>query len=156
MKIEIDQSGKIENTNRPTVVAFSNKMGGALVILAKDKKAIQRYFRSLKKPKLFVPLTFAILVFCLIKKYISKNDQIIIDREYPGYEKLIADKLIGLFEKETKITGLAISVSQIGKKSKAHDLAWKELHKRSHKDAAKVSSEKIIKILRTNLKSGSI
>jgi hypothetical protein len=32
MKIEIDQSGKIEDTHKPTVVAFSNEESGTLII----------------------------------------------------------------------------------------------------------------------------
>jgi len=156
MRIEIDQSGKIENTNRPTVVAFSNKKSGILVILAKDKKAVQKFFRELKKPKLFIHITFAVLVYYLIRNDLKNHDQIILDREYPGYEKLIINKLKEFLEKEANIEGLSITVSQIGKKSRAHDLAWNELQKRSHKDAEKVNSEKIIKILKSNLKSGSV
>lgn len=156
MRIEIDQSGKIENTNRPTVVACSNKNNDIIVVLSKDKKIIQRYFRQIDKPKLFIYLTFVTLVFFLIKNRIKNRDQIVIDREYPGYEKLISQKLKQLIQEKTKIDDISISISQIGKKSKAHDLAWHQLRSKSHKNVKKISSEKIIKTIKENLKSGSI
>lgn len=150
MRIEIDQSGKIENTNRPTVVAFANKKQSVLVILSKDKKLIQKYFRAIGKPKLFVYFTFIALVYCLINHHLKKRDQVVIDREYPGYEKLISTKLKLLLKDKEDIT---VSIAQIGKKSSAHDLAWNELQSKSHKNVSKVSSERIIKILK---KSGSV
>ena len=73
MRIEIDQSGKIENTNKPTVVGFSNKESGIVLITPKDKKAIQKYFRDIGKPKLFIYITFVALVFYLIKNHIKNR-----------------------------------------------------------------------------------
>ena len=151
MKIEIDQSGKIEHTSRPTVVAFSNKESNVLVILAKDKKAVQKYFRKIGKPKLFIYFTFMVLVYYLIENHLKKYDQIIIDREYPGYEKLISRTL-----KQWIKDSIAVTIAQIGKKSRAHDLAWKELKSRTHQNTSKINSNKIIKFLRVNLKSGSV
>lgn len=151
MGIEIDQSGKIENTNRKTVIAFSNGKSGAVVILASEKKKIQKYFRSLGKPKLFIHITFTVLVFMLIKNKIRSYDQIIIDREYPGYEKLIAGLLRKLLSADN--TGnVSIATSQIGKKSKAHDLAWKELQSKKS-NTKKIKYQEIIKLIK---KSGSI
>jgi len=156
MRIEIDQSGKIENTNRPTVVGFSNKESGIILITPKDKKAIQKYFRGIGKPKLFIYITFVALVFCLLKNHIKNRDQIIIDREYPGYEKLIAKKFRELVQKKLKTEDFTVTISQIGKKSRAHDLAWKQFHSRSHENVNKVKLELILRIIKTNLKSGSI
>lgn len=156
MRVEIDQSGKIENTNRPTVLAFSNKECGVLVILAKDKKRIQKYFREIDKPKLFIPITFISLVWFLIKNHAEKYSQIIIDREYPGYEKLISRQVKLWVQKTTSRHDLTVSIAQIGKKSKAHDLAWKELQSKSHKNSTKVSADTILKIIKANKESGSI
>lgn len=156
MRIEIDQSGKIENTNRPTVVAYSNKENGVLIILAKDKKSIQKYFRRIGKPKLFIYFTFIALVFCLISKHIKNRDQIVIDREYPGYERFITKTLYQWIEKHIKVKEITVATSQIGKKSRAHDLAWNELQLKSHKTTERISAEKLIRIIKTNLKSGSI
>jgi hypothetical protein len=153
MKIEIDQSGKIENTNRKTVIAFSNSKNGVLVILPKDKKAIQKYFRTIGKPKLFIHITFVTLIYFLIKSHIKTNDQIVIDREYPGYEKLIIRLFKDLIKNNTSVKGISVSIAQIGKKSPAHDLAWKELQKRVHKSNMKIDYGKVIRAIK---KSGSI
>ena len=153
MRIEIDQSGKIENTNRKTIVAFSNHKNGVLVVTAKDKKAIQKYFRKIGKPKLFIHITFITLIYLLIRKQIKSHDQIVIDREYPGYEKLIIRILKILLKDNDSIEGISVSTAQIGRKSPAHDLAWKELQKRVHKSNTKIDYGKMI---RTIKKSGSI
>ncbi|MDP2951104.1 MAG: hypothetical protein Q8N55_01840 [bacterium] len=46
MKIYIDQSGKIENTNKPTIIAFANGESGAILVGAKDKKKVQEYYKA--------------------------------------------------------------------------------------------------------------
>ncbi len=76
MRIEIDQSGKIEYTNKPTIVAYSKK---------------------------------------------SKD--------------------------------VSIFTTQIGKKSRAHDLAWKEFQDKTHKTVQRISAGEIIKIIK---KSGNV
>ena len=63
MRIEIDQSGKIENTNKNTIIAFSNNKFKSIFISAKDKREIQKFFRRIGKPRIFVYKTFAILIF---------------------------------------------------------------------------------------------
>ncbi len=156
MRIEIDQSGKIENTNRPTIIAYSNKNNDVLLISAKDKKEIQKYFRNLGKPKLFIYLTFIVIVSYLIKDHIKNGDQIIIDREYPGYEKLISKKVKEIIVENSNTKDISVYISQIGKKSNAHDLAWKELQSKTHKNIRKITSALVIKIIKTKLKSGSI
>lgn len=153
MKIEIDQSGKIENTNRKTIIAFSNGKSGAVVISAKDKKAIQRYFRKIGKPRLFIHITFVTLIHLLLRDYIKNYDQIIIDREYPGYDKLIIKLLKDLLKSDTTIERVSVSIGQIGRKSHAHDLAWKELQLRKQKVAKRIDYDKAIRAIK---KSGSI
>ena len=99
MKIEIHQSGKIEDTNRLTIVAYSNGSTKSLMITAKDKKSIQSVFRKIGQPKLFIYKLFAVAIFILIKDNLNKIEQIIIDREYPGYENLIKDFICQIAQK---------------------------------------------------------
>ena len=72
MIIEIDQSGKIENTSKNTVIAFSNEIFGSILVKAKDKREIQKIFRKIGKPRIFVYRLFAILIFLLIKNHLKK------------------------------------------------------------------------------------
>ena len=73
MKIEIDQSGKIENTNKHTYLAFSNHQHFVLKINSVEKRKLQKYFRSIGKSKLFIYLTFASLIILAFKKSQNKT-----------------------------------------------------------------------------------
>ena len=69
MKIEIDQSGKVEETHRDTVIAFSNGKSCALKISGRTKRKIQEIFRQVGEPKTYITHTFCILIFLVIKDY---------------------------------------------------------------------------------------
>lgn len=155
MRIEIDQSGKIEFTNKPTVLAFCNSKQGAVIIVAREKKLIQKFFRQINKPRLFAYLGFTALIYLLIKDQIRARDQIIIDREYPGFEKFIKHKLKEIINENKEIKDFDISISQIGKKSQAHIIAYDGLVKRSKVKVRKVFARDVIRIVKKNLKSGS-
>jgi len=54
MKYEVDQSGRIEETNRHTIIAIANKeYSYAVKIDSKLKRIIQRKFQKIGKPKMF-------------------------------------------------------------------------------------------------------
>lgn len=121
MRIEIDQSGKIEKTSKLTVIACSNSQSRSLLVSANDKKVIQNIYRKFGQPKIFRYKLFAILIFVLIKDIIRPSDVIVIDREYLGYEKLIREFLFEISQKKgIKIHKENITFGWIGKKSKAH------------------------------------
>jgi hypothetical protein len=131
MKIEIDQSGKIENTNKLTVISYSNKINKSILITSKDKKSIQSVFRKIGQPKLFVYKLFAVAIFILIKDKIKQIDQIIIDKEYVGYENLIKDFICQIAQKDkTKIDRKNIHFKSIGRKSKAHEISINSFRKK--------------------------
>ena len=67
MKVEIDQSGKIENTNRPTVIGFSNSETGSLILPAKEKKLLNNYFKKCGRPRLFIFLVFSAQIVDIVK-----------------------------------------------------------------------------------------
>ncbi|OGD56998.1 hypothetical protein A2V71_02640 [Candidatus Berkelbacteria bacterium RBG_13_40_8] len=67
MKIEIDQSGRIEYTSKLSVVAYSNSANKSLLITAKDKRKIQAIYRRIGQPRLFAQKVFAVAIFALIK-----------------------------------------------------------------------------------------
>lgn len=124
MRIEIDQSGKIEKTNKITIIAFSNTDCRSISITGKDKRMIQAIYRKKGQPKIFRYKLFAVLIFALIKDVIKPSDLIIIDREYLGYEKLIKGFILEIARKKGfKIHKENIKFHLIGKGSKAHDKA---------------------------------
>lgn len=124
MKVEIDQSGKIENTGKPTVIAFSDgRKNKSLIMFAGEKQKLQKHFRKIGKPNLFVYMTFAVLI-CLLIKGERSIDEIIIDREYAGQEALIKSYLMQFLKKSGRnFDKRRIYFREIGKKSPAHDCA---------------------------------
>lgn len=57
-KYQIDQSGKIEQTNKLTIVAFSNDKSGSVLLSASDKRVLQEIYRKAGKPRVFPTQTF--------------------------------------------------------------------------------------------------
>ena len=117
MSYEIDQSGKIEDTARNTVLAYSNNNKGAVIMIAKDKRKIQERFRKCGIPKLFIDYTFAALLVLLLKP-LKTVTQVTVDIEYPKHTELIG-KLVN------KIIPIHIIWKYIGKSSRAHDTGYK-------------------------------
>ncbi|TSA26133.1 MAG: hypothetical protein D4R68_07830 [Ignavibacteriales bacterium] len=144
MKIEIDQSGRTEYTSVNTSVGDS--LGNNVLIKAKDKRLIQLLFRRAGKPRLFVIQTFSLLICLLIKKSFNKNNIYVIDIEYPGHNNNILNYVtrfspkLRIFVKKSQIR-----FSLIGKKSKAHKIAYK-FFKKSTKSGFIRNSE-ILKVL---------
>jgi len=146
MKIEIDLSGKIESTNRMTVVAFSNSKTKSISISAKDKKSIQSMFRKIGRPKLFTIKLFATMIFCLIQNEVIAEHQITIDLEYPGHEQLVKAIILEIAEKnKVNIDSRTIHFKSIGKGSLAHKKAITAFRKR--KADFKLTAKEFFKIV---------
>ena len=143
MKIEIDQSGKIEATNKPTVVCFSNSESKSILIKGRDKQQLQQIFRKAGKPRMFVIQTFSCLVYLLVKESLPEVTQLVIDREYPGYEKLIKSYLVQLTKSDSKpLFSDMIYFTEIGRKSPAHLKAYQSYRKK--KAEMRVEAEDIL------------
>lgn len=121
MTYQIDQSGKVEDTNRLTIVAFANGKIKSLKVSAVEKQKLIKIMRELDYPKkLFIFKIFAGLIYLLFaKEQLNANDSIIIDKEYPGHEGIIKDVLSNLF-RQIDNKAPSIEFSEIGKKSQAH------------------------------------
>lgn len=134
-KIEIDQSGRIEETNRDTILAFSNGKSYSIKISAKIKRQLLEQFRLLGKPKLFALRTFSAGLYLLIDGTSANGSDIIIDVEYPGNNHLIVDMMKEMFVKNNKnFEKVNLSFSSIGKKSRAHNLAISVFRKNKRAD----------------------
>lgn len=125
MAFEIDQSGKVEDTSKVTVVSIANGTLFTLSISAKDKRIVQRKYREAGRPKIYTLQLFSILVFILLKKSkIKPLKSVIIDREYKGQEDLIKSFIIQLSTKQKlDLSPQEIYFSEIGKRSNAHKIA---------------------------------
>lgn len=147
MRIEIDQSGKIEYTTHDTVVAFSNHKSKTVFIQKKDKRAIQKICRKYKQSSIFIYKTFASLIYLLIKDDLKEIQQIIIDQEYEGHESEIKHFLLQIIRKANKnFPKDNIIFKQIGKKSRAHILAYKVYQKQAKADII-IKADELIKYI---------
>lgn len=126
MKIEIDQSIKIESTNKDTILVFSDGIYSSVLITAKTKRQLQEIFRKVGEPRSFILRVFTAGIALLIKPYLSKITELVIDNEYDGYEKVIKELLISFLNLKSQVKQgkLTIRFASIGKKSKAHLIGY--------------------------------
>lgn len=136
MHIEVDQSGKIEQTHVDTVIAFRN--GEQYSVLLKKKIKVEILSEYRKKHKDIHYRLFAILVFYCIRNYLHKMQLIVIDIEYERRDADIKKHLIRFIWKDyPKFDKGLIIFSRVGKESKAHKLAYQTF-------AGKLSPNKIV------------
>ena len=127
MKYQIDQSGKIEQTNKITIIAFSNSKYGSIRLKAKDKRYLQDIYRQAGKTKSFTLQIFSALLYLLFEKFKLEKTSVMVDKEYPGHEALIRSYLIQLSSKRRKIilSPDEIRFGLVGKGSNVHGVASK-------------------------------
>jgi hypothetical protein len=123
MKIEIDQSGKIENTAQSSVIADS--IGNAIKISARNKRLIQQMYRQTSKPNEYVYHLFSLVVGLVIKKTYSQEHLYIIDTEYYGKDDYLRGLiLLYMSMPSSQINKHKLIFRQIGRKSQAHTNAY--------------------------------
>ncbi|MCL4389996.1 MAG: hypothetical protein M1484_01050 [Patescibacteria group bacterium] len=122
MGYEVDQSIKIEQTERDTVIAVANGSKFSIMLRAKEKRLLQKMFRDLGKPDLFVYFTFAALLAIVFNKMRPKS-AVVIDNEYVGHEDVIKLKIKQFSEKLGCDVSELVTFGLVGKKSPAHLLA---------------------------------
>lgn len=122
MKIEVDQSGKIEQLNKDSVIAFSNKTQYSVLI---PKEVKQETFKLYKgKVKDLRYRLFCIGIYYCLKDYAKEKELITICCEYIGKENLIKSFLLGYLRKDyPMIDPKIIRFGKIGKESNAHAVA---------------------------------
>jgi hypothetical protein len=126
MAIEVDQSWRFERTNKPTVLGFSNEKQWAIVIPAQVKKAVFAYLEAKsRRQTMNVIRLFAASLVLLLQSGKVRNEHLLIDVEYPGYDQAIKDLVHEFAQK----AGIAIDpdrlqFGRIGKRSPAHWLVY--------------------------------
>jgi len=125
LRIEVDQSGKIEQTNMDTVLAFSNGISYAVLIPAKVKRTAIHLLRGTgKRGKIAYTLLFAAALYQLLKDYLDRVDLIVIDIEYEGNEQDVKLMLLNLiWQSHPTYSAANITFRPIGKRSPAHKKA---------------------------------
>lgn len=150
MKIEVDMSGKIEQTDMPTIVAFSNYHQYA-VLLPKELK--RRLISKYRKEKQIILKLFVICVYYAIKDYLHQAELIIIDNEYEGKQNYIKSMLLDIIRKDKKdFDKDLIRIGHITKKSKGHEVA-SNVQRGFSKPQKTLSEEDIEKLIRGALAS---
>ena len=123
MKIEIDQSGKIEETAKLTAIAFTNSKTGSILLPARTKRRLQDQFRRIGEPKLFILFIFTALIYILVKDNVKQITEIIIDTEYPGQDGIIRKLLLKMIAGDNIADRLSINFKQVGRSSMSHRIA---------------------------------
>lgn len=118
MAYQIDQSGKIEQTNKDTVLCLaSENEWDTVTIKAKTKRQLQEIFRRNGQPRNYVLFVFCAGLSILIKRNIN-IPLVIIDREYFSKDAVIKEILLEMLAGNKKIP--EISFGHIGRKVQAH------------------------------------
>ena len=148
MRVEVDQSGKLEQLDTDTVIAFANGQKDLVVINAGVKRELIQYLKGkVYSNKDFVPLLFAVGIYILVKN-LPKQVVLEIDEEYSGYDELIRRVLRKLLNK--KFNGKwdgSIRFVRIGKESPAHLLAWTVHKLKKRPGYKKLSFEEIASLM---------
>lgn len=146
MSLQIDQSGKIEDTAKDTVIAYSNGNQYSIVIPRKVKRRVQELFRLVGLPQLFVYRLFSIGVYFVIRdlKIITKIE---IDTEYQGKDLIIKEMILDLLLEKNKPSH-DLFFTRIGNKPKVHYVANNVLNKKQ-KAGKVLTYEEIFKILKS-------
>ena len=74
MKYQIDQSGKIEQMSKDSVIAYSNNSKASILIPRKLKRRLQEVFRLHGFTKLFIYYLFSVGIYYLIEKLKQPQD----------------------------------------------------------------------------------
>lgn len=122
---EVDQSIKMNELARDTVLAIADGISYAIVIPAYVKRAVMQRLREKGKSKTASAVyAFAIALYLLLRNVTRKVDQIVIDVEYMGREAEIKNTLVAYLRRDDPhFDPMRILFRHIGKKSSAHYLA---------------------------------
>jgi len=129
VRVEVDQSGKIEDTRIDTVLAFSNDICHAILIPAKVKRACIHVLRTRGRggPTLY-PRLFSTALFLLLKGHWQVLELVIVDVEYQSKDRQIKQHLLNLLRRAgLNADGGRVIFRRVGKRSSAHRVAIQTL-----------------------------
>lgn len=119
MIYEVDQSGKVENTSKDTIICIACSYDHyGLVARSNDKRRIQKLFRSIQHSRHYTIFTFSALIAIALSRF--PRQAILIDNEYDGHFADITRTIRAM----TDYRPIQISFGWVGKKSYAHNIAY--------------------------------
>lgn len=129
MKLEVDQSIRIEQFNRDSIIGLGNSvMQYTALVPRKVKRHFMEEMRRRGRPRQFPPTLFAVSIVASLQACKIRPAVMVIDREYDGYVMLI-EAIITYYFPE-----IQIEFRQIGRKSPAHLIAYEVFRKRKEPD----------------------
>ena len=118
-KIEVDQSVRVEELTRDTILGIANeRVSFTIVIPRRAKRVLHEKFRRQGKPKKFAPYVFAAAISEALQRAPFQSSDVVIDIEYPGYEQEILEIV------KRRHPEIEVYFTSIGKKSPAHFAAY--------------------------------
>lgn len=123
MSYQIDQSGKIEQTNRHSVIALTNGDARTVLLKKKEKRKLQEVFKIAGQQKYFPYLVFAVLIALAVKELRLKHT-VLIDQEYFGHHQIIEQHIILYLNILEAKTIPPFEFGHVGKLSRAHQIAY--------------------------------
>ncbi|NTU46546.1 hypothetical protein HGA88_02885 [Candidatus Roizmanbacteria bacterium] len=135
--VEVDQSGKVEDTKEDSVLAMSNGKTFSVCISASIKRTCIRELRNKMPPQKMYLQMFTVGLYFLLRDYSHTLTRVHIDQEYQGKNDAIKEHLVNLLLRNGYfVDPRAIQFTLVGKHSPAHTVAWGTLRK--HKKPNKV------------------
>ena len=142
-RVEVDQSVRIEELNKDTILGLANKdFKFSAILPRKVKTRLYEIFRQKGLPKKFAPRVFAASVIVLLQKAKVRPSDLVLDIEYPSYEREMITNILKFYPK------MHVYFTSIGKNSLAHELVYFG-HKGEFPVNSKLEYSEISRVLET-------
>ncbi len=148
MHVEVDQSGKIEDTRVDTVLAFSDGMNYAILIPAKVKRIVTEQLRGRDKTKRGITLLlFSACLFLLLRDHLKQIERVTIDVEYLGKDADIRGNLLyHIYRHGLMLHKDQIAFRPLGKRSPAHTRAL-AIYRGEYKPNRRITTDELSELL---------
>lgn len=153
MVYKIDQSGKVEDTSKNTVLACCNGEEYCVLITRRTKRRIQEIFRTAGMRELFVYWTFAAGLYVLLENF-KRDIKVVVDMEYLGRDKMILSMVNEITQIKRSVFH-DIRFSRIGSKPKVHYLAKRVFDGKKKADRI-IAVDEIIELIKRTKTGGRL
>lgn len=124
MRVEVDQSGKVEQKSLDTVIALTNGNKYTVLLRKSEKRILEKWFKQTGLRKYYPQIVFSILVAkIIVGSKVSKS--VLIDTEYMGHNEFIKMYILKTLLKLKIKNSIEIKFGFVGKMSKADYLSGK-------------------------------